>query len=345
MAGRANAILAINSTDRYITSIGGNVNQPISNALEVQFNNAGPYANDFSITAPGALMNGYIEKIIISQIQLQYNLPTVIPDRNDLLVIGFETGQQTGIYSIQPVRIPYGFYTPQELAGILSAKLNEVIPTLSPWSVNYSNIGVDLGFNIVSTNEEGLRFFLPTPTELRFPFAFTLPESDITTYLKTAKLYGFTAGNSAPSFIGQVSWNAPDFLYTPFIDIYSDALTNYQKLKDTDTSTIRRKGLLSRIYLSGVGGPQITSGAFQNQDGLNITPSTALGCNPFTLTYDLNNPKIINWTPDTAVNSLDFQVRDCYGDLLFTIQPGGVGQAIEAFNTEFQMTLLCIEKK
>jgi hypothetical protein len=61
------------------------------------------------------------------------------------------------------------------------------------------------------------------------------------------------------------------------------------------------------------------------------------------LTYDLNSPKVINWTPDTAVNSLDFQLRDCYGDLLFTRVPLVGGGDGEVFNTEFQMTLLCIE--
>lgn len=345
MSQQPNAILAISSLDRYTVGLNGKSDQPVSNALEVQFNNAGPYANDFSIIAPGALMNGYIEKIIISQIQMQYNLPTIVPGRNDQLVVGFETGQQTGIYTVVPVSIPYGFYTPQELAALLATRLDAVIPTLAPWTVNYSNVGVDLGFSIISGNQLGLRFFLPTPTELRPPFLFTLTEPEIQIYLKTAKVFGFTVGNSAPSYIGQVSWNAPDFLYTPFIDIYSDALTNYQRLKDTDSSTIKRKGLLARLYLSGTGQIQVTSGAFVNQNGDIIVPSTALGCNPFVFTADLNSPKIINWTPDTAVNSLDFQVRDCYGDLLFTVQPGGVGGATEAFNSEFQMTLLCVEKE
>ena len=76
-----------------------------------------------------------------------------------------------------------------------------------------------------------------------------------------------------------------------------------------------------------------------------IVPSDALGSKPFVLTYDLNSPKIINWTPDSAVNSLDFQLRDCYGDLLFTnIQALTPGNPVEQWNTEFQMTLLCIEK-
>jgi hypothetical protein len=53
------------------------------------------------------------------------------------------------------------------------------------------------------------------------------------------------------------------------------------------------------------------------------------------MTADLNTPKVIQWSPDVAVPSIDFQLRDCYGDLI----PGDV----ERYPTEFQMTLLCIE--
>jgi hypothetical protein len=60
----------------------------------------------------------------------------------------------------------------------------------------------------------------------------------------------------------------------------------------------------------------------------------------------LNTPKVIKWTPDTAINSIDFQMRDCYGDLLWTadLEPA-FPYTGETFNTEFQMTLLCVEKK
>lgn len=341
---QANAILAINSTDRYITNLRGNTNQPTSNLLEAQFDNSAPYANDFQITAPNALMNGYIKTIIVSEIQLQYNLPNIIPEKNDVLAIRYEISQQSGIYATVTVQLPYGFYTPQEIAALIEARLNIAIPTLSPWNAVFStSSGVDFGFQIYSNNVGGLRFAFATPTELR---ALGASEPEITTYLKTCKLLGFNSRNSLPSNIGQISWNAPDFLYTPYIDIYSDSLTNYQRLKDTDSSTIRRKGLVARIYLSGTGNPQLTSSSFNDPaTGVLVVPSTALGCSPFVLTYNLASPKVINWTPDSAINSLDFQMRDCYGDLLFNYDTQEqYGTATEVFNTEFQMTLLCVEK-
>jgi len=351
MAHEANAILAISSTDRYIRSSRGNVNQPVSNSLEAQFLDETPYSNDFSIIAPNALMNGYIDKIIISQVQLQYNLPTVTV-RNDKLPVWFESSSGSDIYILYYIGIPYGFYTPDELAAILAARLTAEIPDGNNWTVTYSSVStfrnnnaVGVGFTITTDNIDYRRFYFASPAELR---ANDVTEPEVQSVLKTYRLFGFNSRNSisatAPS-LTQFSNNAPIFLYTPFIDIYSDALTNYQKLKDTDSSTTRSKGLIARLYLSGTGAPQFTTADAVNADGLVIVPSTALGCNPFVTTYDLNSPKVINWTPDTAVNSLDFQLRDCYGDLLFCYdETRPRTQFPETFNTEFQMTLLCVEK-
>ncbi len=123
----------------------------------------------------------------------------------------------------------------------------------------------------------------------------------------------------------QYSRVIPNFLYTPYIDFYSDVLTNYQNMKDTNTSVAKPKGLIARVYLSG-------NGNLQDQ-----TATMALGSAPFVVTADMNSPKIIRWSPDVAVPSIDFQLRDCYGDLLPT------SPDTDALSTEFQMTLLCVE--
>tara|TARA_R110000868_G_scaffold331052_1_gene592047 strand:- start:198 stop:1235 length:1038 start_codon:yes stop_codon:yes gene_type:complete len=344
MAGQPNAILAISSTDRYITNLGGNANQPFSNTLQAQYFGTLPYSNSFSITAPNALMNGYIEKIIVSQIQIQYNLPTIQPGNNDILYINVETSVGSSVYvQSPPLTIPYGFYSPDEMAAIIAAVLNQFYGD-GVFQVVYSQSGgptIPVGFEFTC----GRRFFFPAPGEF--------PAQNLNVVLKLYKLLGLNLINNLPS-PNQNSNDAPNFLYTPYIDILSDALTNYQRLKDTDSSTSRRKGLISRMYLSGVGNPQTTSVTYYDRpiDPENpgafrpiISQSDALGSKPFVLTFDLNNPKIINWTPDTAVNSLDFELRDCYGDLLFVADTSPNQNSVELFNSEFQITLLCVEKE
>lgn len=344
MAAQApNAILAISSTDRYIANVPGNVNQPFANNLIAQYNGGAPYSNDFSITAPNALINGYIEKIVISQIQLQYNLPTIIPGVNDKIVLRIETSVGSGMYNTFSITIPYGFYNPNDLA----AQLEQALLLLGNFEVNYVSIN-----QFEFKNNSNLRFFFPDPDGLA---ALGQSPTDIIRILKTYKLLGFLTYNNAPNTF-QYSSTFPQFLYTPYIDLYSDALTNYQRLKDTDSSTSRRKGLIARLYLSGVGQPQTTyanypettytfttNGLPSQITGVSSTVSSnSLGSSPFIITYDLNSPKIINWTKDTAVNSLDFQMRDCYGDLLY-VDANIPGSYYEGFSTEFQITLLCIE--
>jgi hypothetical protein len=140
--------------------------------------------------------------------------------------------------------------------------------------------------------------------------------------LKTYRVFGITQFNTEPQ-TQQTSFNYPIFLYTPYVDIYSDTLTNYQTIKDTNTTIFNQKGLIARVYLSG-------SGNIQNVEG-----ATALGSRAFTMTADLNSPKIIEWTRDVTVTQIDIQVKDQYGELLPGPELG--------YQTEFQITLLCAE--
>jgi hypothetical protein len=296
-----------------VTLSGGNPQQPKQNALIGQYRNLAPYCNNFTISSPGALIYGYINKIAVSQIQIQYNIPTICLNRNDTLAIFSLT---TGVDLVQ---IPFGFYTPDELASALTA-LFAATPALVPLGLN---VQYNLRTGFTFTSQTNIDFAFPTPELL---LGSNISQNTINTILKTYKTFGINVENSEIAGLVtdvQISFEYPNFLYTPYIDIYSDVLTNYQNVKDTNTSVEKPKGLVARVYLSGVGNPQYT------------TATIALGSTPFIMTADLNTPKIIQWSPDVAVPSIDFQLRDCYGDLI----PGD----LERYPTEFQMTLLCIE--
>jgi hypothetical protein len=279
-----------------ITTASYQANQPVSNALLAKYQGSEPPSNNFSITSPGALIYGYIEKIIVSQIQLQYNIPTVIFGKNDTFYIN-----QT------EVTIPYGFYSPDQLADVLQTRIRastNVTDCIAVFDPQDGFTFTSAGFTISFTNA------LAVPPEIR------------DTVLRCYRLLGITKLNITSNAV-QYSRDYPCFLYTPYIDIYSDVLTNYQNIKDTNTSIQKFKGMVARIYLSGTGNVQLT------------TPDVALGSSPFIMTADLNNCKVIQWTRDVAVPSIDFQLYDQYSELI----PG----AAEGFSTEFQMTLLCIE--
>ena len=294
-------------------------NQPVQSSLLNSYQSSPPFANNFTISSPGALIYGYMNKLIVSQIQVQYNVPTVNQEMNDFFVLNSET--QSDFYNIV---IPNGFYTGTNLAAVLQVIIRQTSgslfgqPPIADMIVTYSPT---FGFNFSSATDT---FSFMAPSYLKAQFNY--PDDQVTNAYRTLRLLGMTLKNNEQRD-EQISDAFPIFLYTPYIDIYSDVLTNYQPIKDTNTSVLKNKGLIARVYVSGTG--------LQN--------TTELGTVPFTFIADLNSPKIIQWSPDIAVPSIDFQVYDQYNQLL---PMGPVIQSVSNDNkhqTEFQITLLCSE--
>ena len=347
----ANAILAINSLDRYNKSqgIGGQL-ASFSTSLINQYNKTGEPCNNFQVGGFGALIYGYIKKIQVSQIQLEYSVPTVIPGKNDTLIIRLVDKNDPTLIATAMIKLPYGYYTPSELAAVLQIQLNNSsLDILSPINVSYRSDYNDFIFEVVDF--EQYQMWFPNVDELKTYFGVDEPDEYLNV-LKCYRLLGINVDNSFPS-IQQDSKQSAQFLYTPYVDIFSTALTKYQKVKDNTTNASSDSTLVARIYLSGVGVPQNTAGEAAKvsaDPGAQPIPITnfayPLGSRPFVVTQDCNTPKVIRWSKDETVYALDFQLRDQYGDLLFT-QFGtyGVGPSNRnpIYYTEFQMTLMCIE--
>ena len=300
--------------------------QPLPNILYSLFNNAPPYSNSFNIQSPGALIYGYIKKIIVSQVAVQYNTPT-ITTRNGILAI-----QKAGQSQISFINIPYGFYYGSELAALIQVELgNDGIMAALGIEVTYSSVS---GFTFTATTGGPTGFFFPGIASLQIRLTIEEKSSLLPVLLKTYLVFGMSILNTNPER-QHASTLDPVFLYTPYLDICSDALTNYQTIKDTTSSAAKVSSLIARVYLAGSGQVQTT------------TATDSLGCRPFQLVADLNNPKVIKWSPDVAVPSLDFKVYDQYSDLIVSSQevldPVTDTYVGEGSNTEFQITLLCVE--
>jgi hypothetical protein len=169
MAQEPNAILAINSLDRCIS---GSAAAPLGSAIALIYNQTAPPCNNFQIQSPGALIYGYINKIIVSQIQLQYNVPTVIPERNDQIWL-VQGGTPTPDTIKVRVIIPYGFYTPTELAAVLQAQiLNTAWASYAPnFTVTYDIARDQFVF---ATNNFNQRFYFPTLEQLQALFKYLI---------------------------------------------------------------------------------------------------------------------------------------------------------------------------
>jgi hypothetical protein len=317
-----NAILAVSSLDRYNTANGQSA-ATTGDALIAQYSNEGQPCNNFTIFSPGNLIYGYIKKIQISQIQLQYHVPTIVPDKNDGLWIANQIQADF-------VTIPHGFYTPAELAAGLEILLN---------NTNVGNLSG--GITVAYSSEDGFTFTsagtgpqpeiaFPTLEEIETITASVLNYDAVQNALRTYRLLGINVSNATLG-LEQKSSNTPIFLYTPYVDICSEVLTKYQKIKDTNTAAQKLNTIVARVFLSGVSPPVALS---------TTNFEEPLGTYPFVVVQDCNTPKVIRWSREETVTSLDFQLRDQYGELLFTKGPGS-GNSV--YFTEFQMTLMCIE--
>jgi hypothetical protein len=357
-----NAILAINSTDRYVRNQGAN-GQPatISEVLQNLYNVEGQPCNNFQVGGFGALIYGYIKYIVVSQIQLTYNVPTVIPNKNDQFLIFAKNGAGTE-FTIGEFIIPYGYYTPEELTSLLTILILESnINTTLGGSATVPGITVTYdttynGFDFKAVDDEAQFYFPDIEIMKAYITTLELPPSRLDVWLKCYRLLGMDIGNSTYSN-NQISSVQINFLYTPFVDIFSTALTKYQKVKDNTTNNISDSTLVSRLFLSGSGNPVNTAGETPaylypnlqppppvgvNAPGIPITNmSYPLGSRAFIVVQDCNTPKVVRWSKDETVYALDFQLRDQYGDLLFT--DFEQGQFNGVYYTEFQMTLLCVE--
>jgi len=334
-----NAILAVNSLDRYNQNQGLN-GQPDSfgGSLVNQYNLQGQECNDFQVGGFSALIYGYIKYIAISQVQFKYNVPTVIPERNDGLWIA---------NSVQAdfVTIPYGYYKPEELASVLEILISTTNVAILAGGITVTYEATANYFRFTSANNgSNPQFYFPTLAEIETITGSVLNFNAQQNALRTYLLLGINVNNSFLS-LTQTSETLPQFLYTPYVDIFSTALTKYQRIKDNTTSASSDSTLVARVYLSGVGVPQNIAGEQSiNTFSGGITPvpitnnAYPLGSRPFYITQDCNTPKVIKWSKDETVYALDFQLRDQYGELLFTRYG-----ASNVFYSEFQMTLMCVE--
>jgi len=339
-----NAILAINSLDRYNQNQNA-AGQPasFSESLANQYNGTGQLCNNFQVGGFGALIYWYIKTMTVSQIQLQYNVPTIIPGTNDWFFI-YLYDINTGLTRKTLLEIPYGYYTPEELAAVLQT-LIDASDLVGDLEVFYSERGCTFTFE---TKIENTYVYFPNIDQIKTQLAILGYQSEgYTIILKAYRWLGMDIQNSNPAK-SQTSNIQINLLYTPYVDIFSTALTKFQKVKDNTTSASSDSTLVARVFLAGVAGPQNTGG----EETIATNFYYPLGSRPFIVVQDCNTPKVIRWNKDETVYALDFQLRDQYGDLLYTqynpntalipIDPAE-DPLIDFYYTEFQMTLLCAE--
>jgi len=230
-------------------------------------------------------MLGYIRRLSVSQIQFQWNLPTIIPGYNDQLIITV-SGTGAGTYT---ATLNGGYYTPTTLATEVARAMNATgCPT---FSCSFSATNYSFLFGIAGGST--------------FVFAGYAPvASAINRLTRCYSTLGINGGSVAGPSVAQYG-NTPTMLPTRWVDINSQYFTKYQRIKDTTTLPSNvTTDCIARVFPVAINAQSF------------ITPTTSPGSSPFIICINYSNPKQIQWSPEEGISNFDITVTDENGGLL-----------------------------
>jgi hypothetical protein len=250
------------------------------------------------------ILNGYFTRLAITQLNINWNLPTIVEGKNDIFNIIFE---DDGVETDISILIPEGFYSGAELA--------DEIETLVKAHPDYDNLWL---FNVVY-GAGNFNFFVANTYEIVFTPQDLVPPVTAQE-IAINRLYA-TIGINIDNFdfaVTQVGGPAP-MVYTRWLDIISSRLTQFQRVKDASTQPqTATTDIIARVYASP---PNVLC----NGDSFSL---------PWNTTIDYNTPKHIKWEVNQAVNNFDIQVYDEWNELMYWTPQ---------YATEYNFTFLASE--
>jgi hypothetical protein len=317
------------------------------------------------INRQGALLAGYMTRVALTEVNMQWAIPNVNEYNNTLTVALWDlsgaatyAGINGKLCGYRQIVLEVGFYTIFELATALQTSLNANISGFTDASGS-ATLSWAVAVDAIS---EGAAYFTITltPTSATKRMAFQIVPSNI----NRAVVSGDTSGsliraetddltymmgltpcitNSAYTSYQKITGWYATMQYTPYIDIQSNYLTKNQNVADNDSSFRAGRNRLARIYLSNENiEPRVIVEA-DNYDN-------AIGVRPFAFRREFKYPKQIMWNNTENVDLIDITITDRLGNKLFSvatnteiINNAGVIEATNGNNTTFQFTLQATE--
>ena len=347
----ASAFFNINSIDRYASATNPTaqfalINQPY------QILNANP-ASSYDMYLGRNLMSGYFHRLCVTDVNIQWNIPTINSQNDTFAMTNFVESGET--YTIRIVTLNHGYYTFTELAAELQRAIIAAFassPTsMAGFVVNWSFPGAALE-EVEATSGYCYNFYTADP-DITFKFNTTLEEqSNLNKTRSMFKLYHMlgitTLGTSNYTIYFSALASYPTLIYTSYVDIISNKLSQFMRVKDSETSFAPDTSVITRIYLTNQGtitAPTVTptgatTGGVPAVGATTTFDTFAVGSRSFILNYTPTTPKYIKWDPGQAVIDFDIRVVDEFGDQVPWALNSEQRQE-EVF--EFQLTVLCSE--
>ena len=330
-----NANMATSSQDRY----GG------SYLVDPAAGFSGPVTqsyNNFRVqTLGGNIIQGQVNNISVAEIMFPYDIPTVIAGKNDTFNVTLYTqtvDRGLVVSDLLEIKLPPAFYTASEMAAALQTAINAATATQG-WANNTITVTVDpQNLSLVvkntttysSTPGDTNYFFSWSPTpSIAAPYgsntSVSLPSLAQTAGFKNYFIqYPITYNSSlvkvifpavvplgyvnvgtaegVPVFPGAATavLGAPySGRYTDWIDLCSPTLCQAQYVRDGNTNqTTTNRDIICRLYIAN----EISTYQADNT-----------GTRPFVIHRQFKNAKVMKWTVDRSIDSIDIRMIDMYG--------------------------------
>jgi hypothetical protein len=342
----ASAFFNINSIDRYAS-----INYPTSQFARIlvpsatQNNNP---ASNYNMSLQRNLLSGYFHRLTVSEVNLQWNIPTI---NSQNYIFCLSAGDSSGNVASANVSLTLDYYTYTELAAALQAKIRSAFSALTPnlnaltveWTTRYLGSGYTFVFK--TNNPNVIIQFETSLADETGVIGGDISAATRAMY-KLYNMIGVT--NALTNDLADVLYTIPSYptlIYTSYIDIISNKLSQFMRVKDSETSWSADTSVITRVYLSNTNGisapvvePSVPSGT--------TFDTYAVGSRPFVLNYSPNTVKNIKWEPGQSIIDFDIRVIDEFGDQVpwnaKLTQPSEPDTFIsEIF--EFQLTVLASE--
>jgi hypothetical protein len=314
----ASAQLMIDSGDRFV----------IDTTIPVQYKasaNPTKQYNDFVINKGMNLLQGSFTRLAVTEVRFPWAIPNV-NTRNQNFYVSYDNT------TFQKVTIPTGgsiggFYSGPELANAIAVAVNAQTAKPGGWGnlvVEWVEQNQCMAFyadNSTLTSGVPNIYFSPfsgpiqdgvTPTT-NLNVGNLLPMIGLDPMQIDPYKQDISGANNA-YFTGACS-----LTYTNYVDIVSDALTGYQRVKDISTqNNIPRQAIVCRLYVNDESGTNIVNDISNNPVG--FLPGTRA----FILYRKFPFPKIINWETTRSIGQIDIRLYDDKGEPLYVpeIEPG-----------------------
>jgi len=263
------------------------------------------------------IIQGQIQSVAVSEVNFPYDIPNMQEGFNTFAVLG--TDFPPGVF----ITVEPGFYTGTELAAAINAEF-------TAYAVGAGLVAADMPVFVFDATTN--RFAIAAPTTagkiVIFNSAFTFPGNPPASVypLPTNKLgkdifsiMGFLSsqGDPAPNdaLIVSSTGNPVDgpalvtsaqsapLTFTQYIDICSPQLCKFQYFRDGSTTNLaRRSDVICRLYISN-----------------NVATQEEEGARPFVISRQYKNARVMRWTADNAVGTIDINLYDDVGQPLTTV--------------------------